>query len=326
MLKRGLNLKKVILISLAATILITSVFVGCAKKNSEDSTTTTASNLESGDTEIGFEKDENGEEVAVVYENDKDGKTVAYVLGKDGNKKKDDKGKYVTVKTDYQKPNNSPYNTYDTPNAETNSQKLTTTTTVPNTATTKKDVPITKDNETTKFTGTETVPKTSAKGEEVNFSTVDQATITSMLEVPYLYLSSYENSDGVPIDIACRVAVWMAEREGATSTVQPSGPVVLNLFRYFGQTVVNFKTQCNQAAKESGAPIVYTQNDTFNISEYTAKKQTVTITKIEDLGDNNFYKITADVKGCDKDNVVAIVQKNNLERSLGFSVKALKWS
>ena len=195
------------------------------------------------------------------------------------------------------------------------------------TGTTKKQVELTKEPDTTAFKGTEKIPKTSDEGKEVNFSVEDQETIASMLEVPYLYLESYENSDGIPIEIATHVAVWMAEREGGTSPVYPSSPVVLNLFKYFGQTVVNFKTLCNDAAKKSKAPIEYLKsNDTFTISEFTPKKQTVKITKIEDMGNNNFYKITANVDGCGKRKVVAIVQKNMLDLSLGFSIKALKWS
>lgn len=319
-------MKKALLIALALTVAVTGVLVGCNKKQEDETTsssTTAPVNLETDDTEVGFEQDENGETVAVVYENDEKGKTVAYVLDNEGNKKKNEKGEFVTVKTKREKTTAQQSNTVVD---EKNTQKLTTTTTQPNTATTKKGIPLTQSKETTKFTGTESVPKTSAKGKQVNFSAEDQQIITSMLEVPYLYLSNYENSDGVPIDIACYTAIWMAEREGGTSTVYPSSPVVLNLFKYFGQTVVNFKTQCNQAANESSAPISYTSNDTFIITEYTSKKQTVNITNIQDLGDNNFYKVTADVSNCNKKKVVAIVQKNKLDTSLGFSIKALKWS
>ncbi len=322
-------MKKALLIAIALSVAVTGILVGCANKKEEETSSSTkaSANLEDYDTEVGIEKDENGEDVAVVYEVDKNGKTIAYVLDKDGNKKKNEKGEYVTVKTNHKmettKKNN---NASGSQNGESDTKKLTTTTTVPNTATTKKNIPLTQNKETTKFEGNETVPKTSDKGKQVNFSSTDQQAIKSMLEVPYLYLSNYENSDGVPIDIACYTAIWMAERDGGTSSVYPSSPVVLNLFKYFGQTVVNFKTQCNQAAKENNAPISYTSNDTFKITEYTSKKQIVKITGIEDLGDNNFYKITADVSNCDKKKVVAIVQKNKLDTSLGFSIKALKWS
>lgn len=317
-------MKKSIVLTLAIVVLITSVLASCASNKNDD--TTTANNLENYDTEFGFEINENGEEVAVEYGVDKDGNTVAYELDKDGNRKKDNKGEYVTVKTTYvQTTAPSTAAGKNDSSQEEDTKRLTTTTTQKPTATTAKDVPLTDSKETTRFDGTETVPKTSAGGKEVSFSEKDQEIITSMLEVPYLYEASYENSDGVPINIACRAAVWMAEQEGGTKTTYPSSPVVLNLFKYFGQTVVNFKTQCNEY--KGDAPITYNKsNDTFTISEYTGKKQSVTITKIEDLGDNNFYKITGDVSGCSKKKVIAIVQKNNLDKSLHFSIKALKWS
>ena len=171
----------------------------------------------------------------------------------------------------------------------------------------------------------ETVPKTSATGKEVNFSKEDQQIIANMLEVPYLYLESYENSNGVPINIAAYTAVWMAQHDGGTASTYPSSPVVLNLFKFYGQTVVNFKTQVN---KVNSTPIKYnSKNDTFSVSKYPKKKQTVKITKIEDLGDNNFYKVTGKVSKADGvKEVQAVVQKNKLDSTLGFSIKALKWS
>ena len=52
-----------------------------------------------------------------------------------------------------------------------------------------------------------------------------------------------------------------------------------------------------------------------------------TLTIIEDLGNNNFYKVTGTVSGTKKaKKVVAIIQKNRLDSTLGFSIKALKWS
>lgn len=308
-------MKKGLLLTLAVVVVITSVLASCATNKDEEAST--EPNLESYDTEVGFEIDENGNEVAVVYETDENGNTIAYVLDANGNKTD------VTVKTDHKKSSttkkknsNSDDEIILKPEDKTNT-----------TGTTKKDIPFTSSYQTTKFDGRETVPKTSASGKQVNFSLEDQAIISSMLEVPYLYRSSYENSDGVPIDIACHVAVWMAENEGNTKSTYPSSPIVLNLFKYFGQTVVNFKTQCNEFASSSKAPITYNKSDdTFVITEYTRKVQTVKITKIEDLGDNNFYKVTGDVSGCDKKQVVAIIQKNRLESSLGFSIKALKWS
>lgn len=288
-------------------------------------------------------------EVQVIYKKDNKGKYIAQVIDeKTGEPVTDEKTKNpVTIKSNVAEDKNNNTTTAastkskqkDTTNKKDDNSSSATekttkdnpkhTTTQPNspTATTDSSVDITKEPETTEYKGEDNVPKTSDKGKEVSFSEEDQEIIASMLEVPYLYLSSYENSDGVPIDISTHVAVWMAERDGSTNSIYPSSPVVLNLFKYFGQTVVNFKTLCNDAAQKADAPITYVKsNDTFGISEFTPKKQTVKITKIEDLGNNNFYKVTADVDGCDKRKVIAIIQKNNLDLSLGFSIKALKWS
>lgn len=329
--------------------------------------TTTENNLENADNEFGIETsevtddkgktvtDKDGKavtkEVPVVYKRDKKGKVYAQVIDEDGKEVTEKGGKPVTVPSDYVEEQNNPSSTSTTkkqnkPGKTENTEKptvttatttkkqettngnLTTTKPAPPTATTEKKVELTSEQDTTKFTGKEEVPKTSAKGEEVNFSVQDQEIIASMLEVPYLYKHSYENSDGVPIEIAAHTAVWMAERDGGTSSKYPSGPVVLNLFKFYGQTVVNFKSKCNEAAENTGAPIKYNKkDDTFTITEFTKKKQDVRITKIEDLGNNNFYKITASVSKADGINkVVAIVQKNKLDLSLGFSIKALKWS
>ncbi len=186
---------------------------------------------------------------------------------------------------------------------------------------------------TTAFDGYETVPKTSASGTPVRFSSEDINTIENMLEVPYLYLASYENTDGVPIGPATQTAIWMASRSTGDRE-DASGPltfsaneIVLDLFKYYGQTVVNFKSQCNNYAVGANAAITYNPSeDTFSIGGYTPRVQTVTITSVEDVGDNNFYKVTANVSGCNKSKVVAIVQKNRLDPTLGFSIKALKWS
>lgn len=323
-------MKKVFILLLALIVVISSIFVACAKKESEETT----DGLNS-DTEFGFETqevtDDKGKavtdkdgnvvttEVPVIYKKDKKGRTYAQLIDSDGNPIEGSTIK-VTERDDDTENNSGTYGGKD-PSKNT--------TTKPNnktTGTTKKDVSLTDSNDTTAFNGNETVPKTSATGKEVNFSVEDQNIIKSMLEVPYLYTASYENSDGVPIEIATHTAVWMAEREGSSRNIYPSSPIVLNLFKYYGQTVVNFKTKCNDYAEKSNAPIKYIKkDDTFEISNYTKKVQTVSITKVEDLGGNNFYKVTADVSGCNKKKVIAIVQKNRLESSLGFSIKALKW-
>lgn len=327
-------MKKIFAVLLSAIIVVSCAFAACSKdadKNSQSST----EGLENQNNEFGFETqevtDKNGEtvtdedgnpvttQVAVVYKKDKNGKTYAYLLDSDGN----ETGVTIPIDDDNSSSSNKNSNANDTEDKKTN----TTTAPAKTTGTTKHNVPMTGSQNTTEFNGNETVPKTSATGKEVNFSVADQNTLKSMLEVPYLYIDNYENSDGVPISIATHVAVWMAERDGSSRNVYPASPVVLNLFKYFGQTVVNFKTLCNKNANSAKAPISYDKsNDTFVISEYTPKVQTVSITKIEDLGNNNFYKVTASVKGCSKKKVVAVVQKNRLDTTLGFSIKALKWS
>lgn len=323
-------MKKVFVLSLALIVVISSIFVACGKKETEETT----DGLNS-DTEFGFETqevtDDKGKavtdkdgnvvttEVPVIYKKDKKGRTYAQLIDANG-----DPIKGSTIKV-----TDRDVNTEDNSGSYGGKDPSKNTTTKPNkktTGTTKKGVSLTESPETTSFNGNETVPKTTATGTEVNFSVEDQNIIKSMLEVPYLYTANYENSDGVPIKIAAHTAVWMAEREGSSRNIYPSSPIVLNLFKYYGQTVVNFKTKCNDYAKKANAPIQYIKkDDTFEISNYTKKVQTVTITKIEDLGDNNFYKVTANVSGCSKKKVVAIVQKNRLEASLGFSIKALNW-
>lgn len=199
------------------------------------------------------------------------------------------------------------------------SEPDTTTTTVPydgSEGTTSSDLKEAKDDK---------VPNSNAKGDKVRFSAKDNTRLKDMLEVPYLYNASYENSDGVPAEIASHVAIWMAQRDGLNTTTYASGTVVLDLFKYFGQTVVNFKTNCND--NKGNADITYnTANDTFTIPKAEAHQHTVKITTTESLG-NNYYRITATVSGAGSiSKVVAVVQKNRLDSSLGFSIKALKWS
>ncbi|MCH5320416.1 MAG: hypothetical protein J1E36_01555 [Eubacterium sp.] len=337
-------MKKVIVLLLAIIVLISCTFVACSNKDDIDGKTT-AEGLEDSNADFGFETqpvtDENGKEVtdengnvvttevAVIYKKDKKGNEYAAVLDSNGEPVTDKNGKEVTIKLPEKETTTTTTNNSNSPSKEGSGN---TTTVAPKpTGTTNKKAETTtsaSDSKTTtkKADANAGVPKTSDKGTVVNFSQEDQEVIKSMLEVPYLYLESYENSDGIPIDIATHVAVWMAEHEGNSRTVYPSSPVVLNLFKYFGQTVVNFKTKCNDFAGAAGAPIRYVKkDDTFEITNYTSKVQTVTIKNIEDLG-NNYYKVTADVKGCEKNKVVAVVQKNRLEATLGFSIKALNWS
>ena len=199
------------------------------------------------------------------------------------------------------------------------SEPDTTTTTVPydgSEGTTSPDLKDSKDDK---------VPNSNDKGDKVRFSAKDNTRLKDMLEVPYLYNASYENSDGVPVEIASHEAIWMAQRDGLNTTTYASGTIVLDLFKYFGQTVVNFKTNCND--NKGNADITYnTANDTFTIPKAEAHQHTVKITTTESLG-NNYYRITATVSGAGSiSKVVAVVQKNKLDSSLGFSIKALKWS
>lgn len=174
------------------------------------------------------------------------------------------------------------------------------------------------------------VPSTNASGKKVIFNQQDLERIAAMLEVPGLYKFSYENKDGVSAEMATHVAVWMAAREDIKGTSFPSGTIVLDLFKYYGQTVVNFKSNCNAAAKKENIYniISYSNKDSvFTITKGEAKQQSVKINRVESLGNNNYYKVTGSVSGaksCKK--VVAVVQKNRLDTELGFSIKALKWS
>lgn len=151
-----------------------------------------------------------------------------------------------------------------------------------------------------------------------------------MLEVPGLYKFSYENKDGVSAEMATHVAVWMAAREDIKGTSFPSGTVVLDLFKYYGQTVVNFKSNCNALAKKrTSTTLSITAIRTACSPSPKARlsKESVKINRVESLGNNNYYKVTGSVSGaksCKK--VVAVVQKNRLDTELGFSIKALKWS
>lgn len=336
-------MKRTMILILAAVAILSLVLVACSKDNKQNAETTdTTIGLTDESSVYGFETetvtDENGkavtdkdgkevtEQVNVIYKTDKNGKEYAQKVDGDGKAVTDSKGNPVTVAETTTKA------TTTKKSSKKSSKKTTTTTTEAAktttekaTATTKKDVKMTEDADTTKFDGASTVPLTSDRGTEVNFSSDDQEIIASMLEVPYLYRKSYENTDGVPIETAVYTAVWMAAHSGGTADEYPANPVALNLFKFYGQTVVNFKTKCNDV---EDTPIKYNkQKDKFTVKKYETKKQTVKITKIEDLGNDNYYKITGTVSNAGKiKKVVAVVQKNKLDTSLGFSIKALKWS
>lgn len=353
------KLKKSLLIIISVVLVLSFIFTACSAKNKKadkkvENTTATENNLENKDTEFGFETEEvtdkDGKsvtdkdgnkvttEVAVVYKKDSKGNDYAQKLDANGKGATKKNGSEVTVKSTTKKePNNTTAKSSDNQeDKETTKKSNATSTTAPSqtipdktTATTKAGVELTDKKETTEFDDNEEVPKTDATGKEVSFSKADQEIIASMLEVPYLYKASYENSEGIPISTAVYTAVWMQQREGATATGSKSpyasNPVILNLFKFYANTVVNFKTKCNDI---ENTPITYkSDKQQFFISSFPDKKQSVVITKIEDVGNNNFYKITGNVTNAEKiTKVVAIIQKNRLEPTLGFSIKALKWS
>lgn len=325
-------MKKSIAILLSLVVVISSALAACA--SGKEGETTTAGGLEGSGNEYGFQTvevtDENGEtvtdengkpvttEVNVEYVTDKKGNTIARLIDEKGEVVTDKKGNEVTVKTDVELTTAPSTN----PSAPTTKKRSTTTST---TAPTQKNESTTNPELTTISASKDKVPSTSATGDAVTFSSEDQQTIKNMLEVPYLYEASYENADGVPITIAAHTAIWMAEREGLNTSSFASGTIVLDLFKYYGQTVVNFKTKCNEESGNSN--IVYnSKNDTFTISNFESETHTVSIQKIEDLGNNNYYRVTASVSGAKGiKKVYAVVQKNKLDSTLGFSIKALKW-
>lgn len=325
-------MKKSVAIILSIVVVMSAMLAACASGSNDE--TTSAEGLDAADNEYGFETvevtDENGEtvtdengdpvttEVYVEYVTDKKGNTIAKLVDTNGEYVTDKKGNEVTIKTDVEL-TTAPSTNASTP---TTMKKSTTEST---TASTQKNEATTKSELTTISASKDKVPSTSDTGDAVTFSSADQQIIKSMLEVPYLYEASYENADGIPINIAAHTAIWMAEREGLNTSSFASGTIVLDLFKYYGQTVVNFKTKCNEEADNSN--ITYnSKNDTFTISNFENETHTVSIEKIEDLGNNNYYRVTASVSGAKGiKKVYAVIQKNKLDSTLGFSIKALKW-
>lgn len=311
-------MRKAIAVVLATTIAVSVAMIGCSKSKNEEKTTvaTTVDGLINNQDsfEIAEEvvTDENGETVT-----DKGGKPVTTQVmykettDKKGNKitvKVDDNGEIVTDK------HKNPV-TVATTTKKNNSNK-TTIVTLPEESTTEI---------TTVDPSKDIVPKIDDSTESASFTEDEIKVIEAMLDVPGIYSSNYENSSGVPLEAAKHVAVWMAQRENLNTKTYASGTIVLGLFKYFGQTVVNFKNECG-----SNSSITYnSENDTFTIPGAESEKQKVSITKVEEYSqknNNNYYKVTASVSGCDKSSVVAVIQKNRLESSLGFSIKAMRWS
>lgn len=309
-------MRKAIAVVLATAIAVSVAMIGCSKNGKkEDSTSTTIDGLignedtyEIVDEEVTDEKgetvtDKNGNAVTtqVMYKEttDKKGNKITVKVDDNGEVVTDKKHKPVTVATT--KGNSSIKPTAQTTSGEPTSEVTT--------------VPVDED----------VVPKIDDKTKPAEFNNSEKEVVESMLSVPNLCNSNYENSDGVPLDVARHAAVWMAQRENLNTKTYASGTIVLGLFKFFGQTVVNFKNNCG-----SNSLISYnSEKDTFTIPSAESAVQKVSIEKVEEYSqknNNNYYKVTAKVSGCDKSKVVAVVQKNRLESSLGFSIKAMRWS
>ncbi|WP_297127995.1 hypothetical protein [uncultured Eubacterium sp.] len=309
-------MKKAIAVVLATTIAVSVAMIGCSKgqKKEEDTTSTTVDGLIGNEDtyEIVEEKVTNEKGEAVT---DKNGNAVTTQVmykettDKKGNKvnvKIDDDGEVVTDK------NHKPVTSKPKPTTTTTTTKAPQSTEPTSEVTT---VPLEDDN----------VPKINDKTKPAEFNDSEKQIVKSMLEVPNLFKSNYENKDGVPIEAARHAAVWMAQREKLNTSTYASGTIVLGLFKFYGQTVVNFKNNCGSTPE-----ITYnSKEDTFTIKKAENEVQTVTIEKVEEYAqknNNNYYKITGSVSGCSKKKVVAVVQKNKLDNSLGFSIKAMRWS
>lgn len=308
-------MRKAIAVVLATTIAVSVAMIGCSKsKNNEETTTKAVDGLKNNEDTFSIEEetvtDKNGEAVT-----DKNGNPVTTQVmykettDKKGNKiavKIDDNGEVVTDK------NKKPVTVHTTKAPKT-------------TSTTAVSLPDESSTITTVAPDKDIVPKIDDSTKSASFTEDEIKVIEAMFEVPGIYTSNYENSDGVPLDAAKHAAVWMAQRENLNTKTYASGTIVLGLFKFFGQTVVNFKNNCGKNAE-----ITYNaSNDTFTIPSAESAVQKVSIEKVEEYSqknNNNYYKITAKVSGCDKSKVVAVVQKNRLESSLGFSIKAMRWS
>lgn len=308
-------MRKAIAVVLATTIAVSVAMIGCSKsKNNEVTTTKTVDGLKNNEDTFSIEEetvtDKNGEAVT-----DKNGNPVTTQVmykettDKKGNKiavKIDDNGEVVTDK------NKKPVTVHTTKAPKT-------------TSTTAVSLPDESSTITTVAPDKDIVPKIDDSTKSASFTEDEIKVIEAMFEVPGIYASNYENSDGVPLDAAKHAAIWMAQRENLNTKTYASGTIVLGLFKFFGQTVVNFKNNCGKNAE-----ITYNaSNDTFTIPSAESAVQKVSIEKVEEYSqknNNNYYKITAKVSGCDKSKVVAVIQKNRLESSLGFSIKAMRWS
>lgn len=332
-------MKKSIAILLAVIVALSATFVACSNKKDEfntvDGSTTDANGLEANadnyfldsvevtDKDGKTVTDKDGKAVTqdVAYKEvtDKKGNKVLVQIDDDGNEVKDDKGNVITSTTKATTTSQSTSDPKDIPTTETTNHT--------NVSTSKAQNPeTTNPNLTTIKPDSDKVPSLSATGKACVFSQEDANNVAIMLNVPKLYNNSYENSEGVPTNIAAHAAMWMAAREGLNTNTFASGTIVLDLFKFFGQTVVNFKSKCN-ADENKDYSLTYSSNrDTFSISQFETATHSVSGLKFYNLGNNNYYKVEANVSGCKYKKVTAIIQRNKLDSTLGFSIKALKWS
>lgn len=325
-------MKKSIAILLSCVLILSAMLAACTNPGGGSTGEGQSSNLSDSEEVVGEETitvtDANGEEstttVNVKYGKDENGNTIAYVLDEDGNVLTDENGEPVTVDTTFVFEEDKTAG--ETETVPTEDISVTNQTTNPDN--TQGDSGETTSPELTTNGGTD-VPDVDDDGDEVIFSTDDMNKISSLLNIPNIYKYNY-SAPNVPAELATHVAVSILHRTSSDTTF-PSGTVVLELFKYFGQTVVNFKAECNSAAEKSGAPITYvSSNDVFQSPAVESDTHQVTITKVESLGGNNYYKVTGTVKAISKDckvkNVTAVVQKNKLDSNYGFSIKGLQWS
>lgn len=324
-------MKKSIALLLSLVLIFSGALAACTNTGS-GSTEDASSNLSDSEEVFGEETvtiiDENGEEstttVQVKYAKDENGNTIAYVLDENGEVMTDENGEPVTVDTTY---------VFDEDKTDDETESVPTEDISVTNPTTNPDNTQGGSGETTSpeltTNGGTNVPDVDEDGDEVIFSTDDLNKISSLLNIPNIYKYNY-SAPNVPAELATHVAVSILHRTSSDTTF-PSGTVVLELFKYFGQTVVNFKAECNSAAQKSGAPITYvSSNDVFQSPAIESETHQVTITKVESLGGNNYYKVTGTVKAisddCNVKKVTAVVQKNKLDANYGFSVKGLQWS
>ena len=311
-------MKRAIAIILATAITVCAVMAGCSDKGKKEKGSTTVDGL------VNNEDVYNIDEVKVT---DKKGEVVT-----------DKNGKPVTTQVVYKETTDKKGNVVGVlidENGETvtnkiNKKPVTIPTTTTTTTKVKPTVPTSEI--TTVAPEKDVVPKIDDAVKSASFNENEIKIVTNMLEVPGLFNSNYENKDGVPVNAARHAAVWMAQRDQANANTgsgkkssYPSGVIVLGLFKFFGQTVVNFKNNCG---KTEG--ITYNSgDDSFTVVNGEEKIQTVTIEKVEEYtqkNNNNYYKVTGSASNCSKTKVEAIVQQNKLDNSLGFSIKAMRWS